>query len=443
LYAAVHLFTFSARGAAELGEAPLTEFPVNEPAAPEGGPPRNGVFETDALFAGRRKQGSVNETRNEMSRHGEPAMVPSSAFVRREPLHLSLPMPTTRPIAVITRSSALAPLCDVPRRVAAMSGSTEPPSPRAGTGYGVHHLRRPPEAATAPAFAYNQAGIVKSNAGCRWVQPGPELNASTTDMRSLRALPMALLQRVLSFCEGDTLDGAVVYVSRLWNTAVREDGVLRSRRLAFVFTGTDYDGHGVLHHLARVSGASRALSRLDATTDMQRRALNPATGPSPPVQVRCSALVGPAYQGGDVRNVTSFGVSHFATENLPFSWVGVDLLSLRLHVTAYTLGTSTEAQPSFPTEWELQGTAEGLDDWGMCAWHVVDRQTTHRFGESSTASPLSATFIVERPSAVSKGRGPFRRLRIVQTARNAHWGHELQASGLEFYGNLQKKPATA
>lgn len=336
------------------------------------------------------------------------------AFRRTLPLQLSTPLPNS--------SSA-------PQHVDKLK-SRSPTHPH----YGSHLVLRNALAdSCVPAFAYNRHAAAD---GRGWVEPNPDNLPKRGGWVGVRSFPILLVQNVLAFSDRDMLRDSAVFVSRVWYAAIRESPELTSRRMAFVHSA-DYDGCGIVAYLATLSRATRTLlaSGYDCGGRRFENVTNPALGHCPLVRLSCSSLAGSASTEGSLAALTAGRVAHFATEKLPFAWAGIDFGDFRVAVTKYTVGTSDQAGAPVPMQWELQGSNDRAAAWGDCTWVVLDKQQG-AFVEQP-AKRLSATFdVVLKSDSATYGGVPFRRLRIVQTSVNSHWGHELVVSGLEFYGRL-------
>ena len=311
-----------------------------------------------------------------------------------------------------------------------------------------------------------------------WVEPSIANASRTSGRRFLPYCGLQVLVRVLDYLLPEELDCVAAYVCRGWHAAILGSKRLTFKRKMFVWSGeSTCDGRGILHYLGNKSRGppKEAVRRLLPThlrdyPESTTALLNPAMGVDPTVIVMCSRILRPVAQasrdpasmGRAVSFVSPGGPQLCVTENMPYSWVGVDFKRFRVMPTAYTIGTmSYEAatnlgatSPPLPLQWELQGCRAvdckgdvySLDDWvGMCSWHVLHRYECHP-GESlfrytppaadGTPSPshLSHTFRID-PS-VTQRWGFFKRFRIVQTGRNSSFGHELSVSGFEVYGGL-------
>lgn len=126
-------------------------------------------------------------------------------------------------------------------------------------------------------------------------------------------------------------------------------------------------------------------------------------------------------------------MARFQTDKLPFSWVGIEFVGFTVVPTAYTIGTSSHPTDPYPKSWEFQATADTAADWDSCTWLCLDKQLDGTFVPGSLPESSRTYVLVPCPNHRS-----YRRFRILQTAVNSQWGHELSVSGLEVYGNLFK-----
>lgn len=308
-----------------------------------------------------------------------------------------------------------------------------------------------------------------------WVEPSAANATRTSGRRFLADCGREVLMRVLDCLLPEELDCVAVFVCRSWHATIQSSRRLSFKRRMFVWSGEGpYDGRGILHYLGNRSRGPpkqsiRNLMPRHLTTPTSAPLLNPATGVNPAVIVMCSRILRPvapssrdaAALGKSLNFTSPGGPSLCVTENMPYSWVGVDFKKFRVMPTAYTIGTlSFEAatqlggtSPPLPLQWELQGCRAvdcngdpfSLDYWvGLCSWHVLHRYECHpgeslfRYSPPPSGSPatshLAHTFRID-PSVAQKW-GFFQRFRIVQTGRNSSWGHELAVSGFELYGGL-------
>ena len=419
-------------------------------------------------------------TRQKVINDDDLPKVPYASMRNEPPMRVTVSLPTTQPMAVITGSGG-------PKAIVKPNYQTSNSilgSPRSGSG--AHPLLRDysedvEQAPPLPSFAFNRAaghgttnaaslgvGMVvdrnsawgggqppllkhmkapviprRPGAVSGWVEPHPR-NASHVGRCSILDLPTLVTQRVFEYADPEMLDLGIINVCRHWASSLVQSKELAKRRKMFVFSGQDYDGKGVLHYLATHCG--HRLHNLVRTD-------NPSEGAAPPVKVACSVLgadIPPNESNADsvrgLHNITSFGPSHFQTPPMPYSWVGIDFGEFRVWPTHYTFSTSVRPQTAAPLEWELQGCLSDERDvtltrkpvgWGDCAWVVLDRRATDCFDPSHAAHVKHATFDV--PMSKLAGRGPMKKLRLVQIGRNTQWGTEFTVSGIEFYGQLYRR----
>jgi hypothetical protein len=282
-----------------------------------------------------------------------------------------------------------------------------------------YRIGRDPDNASLPRFAFNKT--VDPASSSKWVEPCPA-SIRHHGARTFSICSKAIVRYVLGFCDSATLDVCCVHVCRDWHSIVSLDPQLQQQRMAFLHSGTDYDTNGILYYLG--SRAGKAARRGKSTLYV-----NPATGPRPLVGVEYSqVLLTKGNSAGRREAFVAHGVGEFATESIPFAWVGVDFRSFRVRPTAYTVGISSAAGAPKMTDWELQACRDDGEDWAGHRWFVLDVRSGWYFKDSP-----SATFTV--PSA-GQHREAWRKFRIVQTNRNSQWGHELCISGFEVFGNL-------
>lgn len=300
-------------------------------------------------------------------------------------------------------------------------------------------------------------------------------------------IPDTALSLIVSFQGGRWVAGVGSWVCRRWLTVISDDVELRAQRFEFycpleqsplsmfAATAPSDRGGGILHYLCgvrpRQTRASLHLIDVTPTVAGVRIANVPETGSSSSLTVlrrqqmnsyevllrnaceRCDRILAP--DRSSVAPVV--GVS---TDSVPFAWIGFDFGSLRVSPTHYTIAVAGGSHEPVPRDWELQGSQGNLSDWGACDWHVLDArhvgdapvfgrfQTECTFPvvanvfshecrtvDADTPSPRNQR---ERHPATSPSATAFRfrRLRIVQTSRNSHWGHQLHLSAVEFFGRL-------
>jgi hypothetical protein len=331
------------------------------------------------------------------------AVVPTETCTRIVPLHLCMPIPAAKTAF----------------------------SPRVADFTMAHSIvRKDPAFGRRPAFADN------TGRGGGWVEPNPA-NAPRRGRGDARfaTMPVRALQHILAFVDERGLSIVAVFVNREWCNAIRSSALLNRRRLSFNFTGRDYDD-GILGYLGQRNASAAALQRVHADWQgsahgavldaVVKSVTNPALALRPLVRVACSSLHGVVVDSKALAAALCGGrPARFATEKIPFAWVGVDMLHFAVVPTAYTLSASPDATDALPLTWEFQASsATGAEDWDAPIWDVLDKRLGCGLEHGRTATFQLTT------------QRKYKRFRVVQTSVNSLWGHELVVSGLELYGTL-------
>ena len=207
-------------------------------------------------------------------------------------------------------------------------------------------------------------------------------------------------------------DGHSPYVwksSPLLSAAAPEFHPLADGTSSVVLSHTsDFDGGGVFHHIATAGG--------------ERGWVNPHTAGL--LMVTASSL---ADDSVGVEAVVGLEVVRCVTQNVPMSWVQVDLLDRRLCPTAYTLRHYSSWDTECLRSWKLEGSCGEGDSWELLSEHVHDEQLNGK-GSSHTWPLICTAF--------------YSTFRITQTAENSNKHHYLALSGWEMYGTLSTHTAS-
>lgn len=115
------------------------------------------------------------------------------------------------------------------------------------------------------------------------------------------------------------------------------------------------------------------------------------------------------------------------TQDVPASWLSVDLGRFRVLPHAYMLRHGGNYKADSLRNWDFQGSTDGK------VWVVLKRHSH----DTSLSSPFAtATFVLDKPATV-----PYQWFRIIQTGHNSSNHNFLVLSGLELFGELWDKDA--
>lgn len=115
------------------------------------------------------------------------------------------------------------------------------------------------------------------------------------------------------------------------------------------------------------------------------------------------------------------------TQDVPASWLSVDLGRFRVLPHAYMLRHGGNYKADSLRNWDFQGSIDGK------SWVVLKRHSH----DSSLSSPFAtATFVLDKPATI-----PYQWFRIIQTGHNSSNHNFLVLSGLELFGELWDKDA--
>ena len=166
---------------------------------------------------------------------------------------------------------------------------------------------------------------------------------------------------------------------------------------------SDFDGNGVFHYIA-TAGSLRAW-------------VNPHTAGL--LTVTSSSI---ADDSVGVEAVVGLDVVRCVTQNVPLSWVQVDLLERRLCPTAYTLRHYSSWDTECLRSWKLEGSNGEGDSWALLSEHSHDEALNGKGGSHTWPLQCSAFYST---------------FRITQTGENSNKHHYLACSGWEMYGVLR------
>ena len=173
----------------------------------------------------------------------------------------------------------------------------------------------------------------------------------------------------------------------------------------FTFTPQhDFDENGVLHHIA--TSASFTAWRNPHLAGLVTASASSLSDDS----VGIEALVG-------------HDVVRLVTQNIPQSWLAIDLHKRLLRMTHYTLRHYSSWDTECLRTWRLEGRRTAANDWELIREHHND-DSLNGIGSTHTWTVRS-----------SQWYGQFR---IVQTAENSNRHHYLACSGWEMYGELRE-----
>ena len=135
-------------------------------------------------------------------------------------------------------------------------------------------------------------------------------------------------------------------------------------------------------------------------------------------------------ESGDLRNLTALEPSEVWTQDVPASWMQVDIGESRAIVPSlYTLRHGGNYKADSLRTWDFQGSTDGRD-WVVLQRHTNDDHLNDRF----------ATFSWEIKGGKEQ-RKAFRYFRVLQTGHNSSNHNFLVLSGLELYGDyFEYKP---
>ena len=175
---------------------------------------------------------------------------------------------------------------------------------------------------------------------------------------------------------------------------------------SFTFTPQhDFDENGVLHHIA--TSASFAAWRNPHVAGLVTASASSLSDDS----VGIDALVG-------------HDIVRLVTQNIPQSWMAIDLHSRLLHLTHYTLRHYSSWDTECLRTWRLEGKRAAADE----SWQLIRE---HHNDDSLSGKGSTHTWTVRTTQWFSQ-------FRIVQTAENSNRHHYLACSGWEMYGELRE-----
>ncbi|KAJ9471398.1 hypothetical protein DIPPA_05221 [Diplonema papillatum] len=238
-------------------------------------------------------------------------------------------------------------------------------------------------------------------------------------------------------------------VCKEWRVVIRASRILSVKEKEFEWTGTDYDGEGIIYYHGTLFG-TRSKWANPAKLCVCPLTVSSSSSAGRPLSLNSRGGAPDAGRSHDIAALAHRCVSHYQTDSLPFSWVAFDFGPVSVCPTWYTVGTSTVLK-SYPVSWKLFGSNHcssasaslfTADMWQN--WFLLDEVQ----GAEFRADCLSKTFPVKGPSP---GRfetgisyvntwsvGFYRHLRLVQTGLNQQYGHVLTVSGIEFYGHVKR-----
>lgn len=115
------------------------------------------------------------------------------------------------------------------------------------------------------------------------------------------------------------------------------------------------------------------------------------------------------------------------TQDVPASWLSIDLGRFRVLPHAYMLRHGGNYKADSLRNWDFQGSTDGK------TWVVLKRHSH----DNTLSSPFAtATFMLDKPATI-----PYQWFRIIQTGHNSSNHNFLVLSGLELFGELWDKDA--
>ena len=173
----------------------------------------------------------------------------------------------------------------------------------------------------------------------------------------------------------------------------------------FTFTPQhDFDENGVLHHIA--TSASFTAWRNPHLAGLVTASASSLSDDS----VGIEALVG-------------HEVVRLVTQNIPQSWLAIDLRNRLLRMTHYTLRHYSSWDTECLRNWRLEGRLPATEDWQLIREHHND--------DSLNGKGATHTWTVRTTQW-------YNQFRIVQTAENSNRHHYLACSGWEMYGEMRE-----
>jgi hypothetical protein len=127
---------------------------------------------------------------------------------------------------------------------------------------------------------------------------------------------------------------------------------------------------------------------------------------------------------GAVENVVGIERGDFCSQNLPGSWVDIELpIACTLLPTTYTIcHDKFDAEAHFLRNWNLMGLDPITHQWTVIKEHKND-------------TTLKPECLQGRWELDTRGKR-YSGFRILQTGVNSHGNHYLMMSGVEFYGKV-------
>ena len=173
----------------------------------------------------------------------------------------------------------------------------------------------------------------------------------------------------------------------------------------FTFTPQHaFDENGVLHHIAtRASFAAWRNPHVSGLVDCVASSLSDDS-------VSIEALVG-------------HDVVRLVTQNIPQSWMAIDLKRRLLRLTHYSLRHYSSWDTECLRSWRLEGRRSAADKWQLLREHHND--------DALSSRGATHTWAVQTTQWYSM-------FRIVQTGENSNKHHYLACSGWEMYGELRE-----
>lgn len=137
---------------------------------------------------------------------------------------------------------------------------------------------------------------------------------------------------------------------------------------------------------------------------------------------------------GSVENVVGMERGDFCSQNLPNSWVCVELpLACTLQLSAYTISHDKfNAEAHFLRHWELQGLDPVTRAWVPIFEHKNDL-TLHQ------ECLQGAWHVSEDPKREGPSCRRFGAFRLLQIGPNSHGNHYLMMSSIELYGKVYEE----
>jgi hypothetical protein len=172
--------------------------------------------------------------------------------------------------------------------------------------------------------------------------------------------------------------------------------------------------------------------------------------------LQCTPTAGSAWGAHKVATIIEKGATPFMTQPNEDAWINIDFFNVLVMPTAYGFSSFHHIIPGcFPRSWQLLGSLDGTE-WTVLADHDDDESfrpssQTVVFPVRAERDPTAASSSVhQRSTNVAKGasapikpdpqshtlQGVYRHLRLVQRGPNSSGTLELQAHGLEVYGNV-------